>query len=119
MWIASSYGFFSIVKKDGGWQVRARKASDLKELQRAVGGGFAKLPIQSTPHADYCARVGIPETAKHRETLGLVFARLAGSIDYANFKDHISALPSQRGKLNAYHDIWGTMMGYQRHQREN
>ena len=116
MWIASKFGWFSIVKKDGGVHVRARNEADLAELQAAVGGEFAKMKIHSTPAADYCARVFVPqEEAAH--VLHAIMRTFAESIDYANFKGEIGALPSQRDKLSCYHDVWDTMFRYQRSRR--
>ena len=36
MWIASKYGFFSIVKKKEGFHVRGRSLKDLKNLKKAA-----------------------------------------------------------------------------------
>ena len=43
MWICSKLGFFSIVKKDDRWHVRARARVDLKALKKATG---LRLPIE-------------------------------------------------------------------------
>lgn len=112
MWVASKFGWFSIVKKDGGFHVRARKEADLAELQAAVCGEFAKMRIHSTPAADYRARIFVPQDdAVH--VLPAIMRTFSESIDYANFKGEIGALPSQRDKLSCYHDVWDTMFRYQ------
>ena len=111
MWVASKYGWFSVVRKDGGYHVRARNPKDLSLLQNAVGGGFSKLRVHLTPEADYCSRVFIPQSkAKFLNDVMLV---LAESVDYGNFKDAIADSKEQRDKLSAYHDVWSDMYGYQ------
>jgi hypothetical protein len=112
MWIASSHGWFSVVKKDGGFHVRARSAEDLQALQRAVGGAFAALPIHHTPRADYHARVFVPADGAEA-VLDSLFHALGRSVDYPNFKSRIASLPEQRDKLARYHDVWEAMHSWQ------
>lgn len=112
MWIASTHGWFSIVKKDGGFHVRARHASDLEALQRAVGGAFATLPVHHTPQADYHARIFVPGDGAG-EVIDSVFVVLGRSVDYPNFKSRIAAMPEQRDKLSRYHDVWEAMHAWQ------
>lgn len=101
MWIASKYGFFSIVEKENGFHVRARVQHDLEELLAATG---IAEQVQVWPGADYRYRiiVGAPAICK-------VFSTLSSSIDYSNFKSMIDATPNQRAKQYAYSDIWSTM----------
>lgn len=98
MWICSQLGFFSIVRKPDGWHVRARLRADLQGLLAAAG---LDLPVQEWPQADYRWRV-IAEAGQ----VTAVFAALAASVDYPNFKSRIAALPGQRAKLEAYHGLW-------------
>jgi hypothetical protein len=112
MWIASKYGWFSLVKKDGGYHVRARDENDLRLLQAAVGGDFAGLQIHLTPSADYCSRVFVPEEGS-KEIITSIMATLGESVDYANFKSMIAASPEQRDKLHSYHGVWARMDEYQ------
>jgi hypothetical protein len=112
MWIASKYGWFSIVKKDGGFHVRARTEADLHQLQHAVGGDFAELKVHITPHADYCCRIFIPG-AEGETLLSSVMTALGDSVDYANFKSMIGSSPDQQGKLGYYHAVWAEMDRYQ------
>ena len=115
MWVASKYGFFSIVKKDGGWHVRARKAADLKLLQTAVGSTFARAKIHLTPDADYCARIFITDHADGAGdvTIDRIMSALGESVDYGNFKDMIGETPEQKDKLPAYHRMWDAMFDFQ------
>ena len=111
MWIASKYGFFSIVKKAGVYHVRARKRSDLVALQirhAAIRGDSRVFPILETPDADYCARMIVDEKTKDD-----FFDILADSIDYPNFKSMIHESPTQQDKLPWYSAIWRIMNGYQ------
>lgn len=117
MWAMTKHGFFSIVKKDGGWHVRARVVNDLKLLQKAVGGRFSKMIIHLTPEADYCARVFVPEEPLGREVIGSVMMTFAESVDYGNFKTMIGESDSQRHKLHAYHGVWGELYAVQEEMR--
>jgi len=107
MWIASAFGFFSIVQKEGCWHVRARMKEDLEELARA-----AKLvsPIEEWPEADYRWRVRLKDEAD----LSRVFQALQASLTYKNFKSHIATLPRQRAKLPAYHELWSALFAIQK-----
>jgi hypothetical protein len=115
MWVASKYGFFSIVKKDGGWHIRARKAADLKLLQKAVGSTFAGEKIHLTPDADYCARIFITDHSDGRGAVQIdrIMSALGESVDYGNFKSMIAETPDQQDKLPAYHRMWSAMFDFQ------
>jgi hypothetical protein len=104
MWIASKYGFYSIVKKEGHFHVRARTKKDLVDLLATAELDF---PVEIWPAADYRFRFRIPE--KDLDSLSVIFGTLMDSIDYTNFKSEIAATPGQRKKLPAYHEIWHTM----------
>jgi hypothetical protein len=107
MWIASHFGFFSIVFKEGHWHVRARQKSELEELT-----GAAKLTakIEEWPQADYRWRVRLKDGAD----LERVFDALRESVTYSNFKSHIGTLPKQRAKLPAYHELWSGLYAIQK-----
>lgn len=109
MWIASKYGFFSIVKKDGGWHIRARNAEDLELLKNELS-----LPkITHTPEADYCARIFVADDTTGKDTMAKLMSALGESVDYPNFKNAIAASTAQRDKLHSYHDVWSVMHDYQ------
>lgn len=105
MWIASKYGFYSIVRKEGHFHIRARTEGDLAALRATAG--LDQFPIETWPSADYRFRFRIPE--QDTDSLGSVFGALASSIDYTNFKSEIARTISQRKKLSAYHEIWHIM----------
>jgi len=89
MWIASKYGYFSIVKKDGGWHIRARSKEDLELLRTAVGGDFVHLVVHLTPEADYCSRIFVEDDPEGKKLMEALFSTLEASIDYPNFKDEV------------------------------
>lgn len=105
MWIVSKYGFFSVVKKEDGYHVRARVKRDLENLIAETG---ITEPLQQWPTADYRYRVVLSSQA-----IPALFEKLGESIDYSNFKSKIAATPTQRNKENAYYEIWRVMYGLQ------
>lgn len=105
MWICSSIGFFSIVKKTDGFHVRARRRFDLEAL---LATSEVKAEIIETPRNDYHWRVIVPE-----KTLKRIWDILGKTITYDNFKSTIANLPAQRPKIFAYHQIWRAMRDIQ------
>jgi hypothetical protein len=103
MWIASKFGWFSIVRKDDGFHVRARVREDLRALMEACGLS-GEVELREWDGSDYRYRIIIDKVALDR-----VMATLADELDYPNFKGVIGGLPGQRDKLHAYHAIWETM----------
>lgn len=102
MWIASKYGFFSIVMKGPDeFHVRARFRGDLEELMEACG---VDETLHKSYNSDYRYRlvVGRPVVTK-------IGARIFEEIDYDNFKNKIAETSSQQDKLSAYGDIWSIM----------
>lgn len=106
MWIASKYGFYSIVKKEDVFHVRARCRADLENLR--VASGIDDDVKESYPGSDYPWRLIVGG-----ESLAKVFDSLEESIDYGNFKGMIGGTPNQRNKLDAYHRIWAEMNRWQ------
>ncbi|MBI5817452.1 MAG: hypothetical protein HZA88_00530 [Verrucomicrobia bacterium] len=105
MWICSTIGFFSIVKKTGGFHVRARRRFDLETLLKESA---VKAEIIETPVNDYRYRIIVPE-----KTLKQLWDILGKTITYDNFKSKIASIPTQRPKLFAYHEIWRAMRDIQ------
>jgi hypothetical protein len=101
MWIASKFGFFSIVAKGNEFHVRTRVKQDLEQLLAET-----KLhePVQVWPGADYRYRIIVGAA-----DIPAIFQKLAESINYSNFKSMIGANPSQRDKKQAYNRIWSVM----------
>ncbi|ERM80782.1 hypothetical protein P872_20990 [Rhodonellum psychrophilum GCM71 = DSM 17998] len=100
MWIASTFGFISIVQhwdQTDTFLVRARLKKDLQLL-------FDDKRILEIPSADYRYRVLVK-----KQEMADVLVKMIKDIDYPNFKNEIASLPEQRDKLSAYHEIWGLM----------
>lgn len=110
MWIASQYGWFSFVRKDGHFHIRAHRKSDLAALLEAAVDLDGDYEIQTWPGADYRFRILIPESS---DDFPRIFGVLCASVAYSNFKSMIAASPSQCDKLHAYHEIWAIMHRYQ------
>lgn len=113
MWIASKFGFFSIVQKQAPaerspavYHVRARLRADLENLLHAAR---LRKEIEAWPQADYRYRFIGSEA-----DVAQVMACLASTLDYDNFKSKIGRTPDQKSKLDAYHDIWSVMAELQR-----
>lgn len=115
MWIASTAGFFSIVRKIDHargdsrrpYQIRARDRRDLVALQKLVSE-IRRVPILETPEADYRWRLIVSDSQ-----IGWVFARLAETIEYPNFKATIQNTPVQSEKIGLYNQVWDIMAGHQ------
>lgn len=108
MWIASKHGFYSIVRKNDLFHVRARARKDLLKLTAATDGALDAGMISESPHADYRWRLVL--SAAEME---FVWAALAESVDYPNFNSQIAATPGQRDKLPIYHEVWHLLYDYQ------
>ncbi len=109
-WVASKYGFFSIVLKDGHHHIRSRVEADLQELI-AIHPWASEFSNEEWPSADYRYRLRIPQGDP---AFGEFMEILFSSVDYSNFKSHIAANPAQRHKLDAYHRIWSILAGLQK-----
>lgn len=110
MWVASKYGFYSIVQKEEVFHVRARSKEDLEGLKDA--SGIPEEVLKSYAGSDYPWRLIVSG-----ESLLKVFSALQASVDYGNFKGMIGNTPSQTDKLRPYHDIWSTMYSWQKSKR--
>ena len=103
MWIASKYGFFSIVQKDTDrYVIRAQVRQDIENLLQ-VCELDAKVSAWSTMNYRYQITISADEWFK-------VTCELAQNLDYKNFKTWIAHLPDQRHKLVAYHQISDIMI---------
>ena len=103
MWLFTTFGFFSVVQKAGtdGLTVRARVREDLDRLRERLPG----LTPTLARGGDYPYRA----TATHRE-FGEALARLAGEIDYDNFKDEVYQRQGA-ARAHAYEGVWETLYG--------
>ena len=105
MWLATGLGYFSIVRKNGEFFVRARSIKDLDILKKATGLTNKIIQIKNS---DYVARIIVNQV--ELETIQKV---LFDSITYPNFKDSIKHNPEQQGKTKFYTEVWGVMFDYQ------
>lgn len=100
MWICSKFGFYSIVFKEGSYQVRAREKKDLENLIAVCG--FHGKDVYEFQMSDYQYRICL-----NKNELFVVMEMLGDNIDYSNFKDMIDKRPDQRNK--PYHRIWSVL----------
>lgn len=112
MWLFTKYGFYSIVKKKFGdqvkpFQIRARTKVDLENLKDQVS---LEENIIETLHADYPYRLIVNE-----DELARCMEAFKRNIDYDNFKNEVARHTDQKNKLDAYHDIWRVMYEYQKY----
>lgn len=123
MWIASTIGWFDVVKDrdvKGGVIIKARCKADIWNLYRQFSnarkgkGRRFKLgkPI-SSKQWDY--RYGIK--CQKRVAAQIIY-RLAMQIDYSLFKGAVHDRPDQHNKTSAYLTIWSTMLRVQQHEED-
>ncbi len=108
MWIASKYGFFSIVQHRDDTNhrqfiVRARDRGDLVLLREAASvDRMISATGSDYPFRIYCSAIDMEK----------IFSVLRDSIDYPNFKSEIASTDHSRADI--YHDAWVTFMQIQR-----
>lgn len=106
MWIITTTGFYSIVKKPtdepGKLTIRARVRKDLEELQDKYLPTMSKI-IESED-SDYRFRAFATP-----EDLVAALSTLVLDIDYPNFKDEITN-QGERFRPNIYGNVWAALM---------
>ena len=102
MWLATKHGFYSIVKKEDGFHVRARIKKDLENLLKECG--YSRHRIQEDELADYRFRAIVSQIGIDR-----IFETLSKGIDYDNFKNKIRDTEDQFDKMLPYGTIWLSM----------
>jgi hypothetical protein len=106
MWIASKYGWFSIVKKADGFHIRARRRGDLVNLSKLFDpqGMRPSRPeiVRSYPGSDYPWRMITPQYWVVEQMVSL----MVDQIDYPNFKEVIHTTPDQAHKGAGYGQMW-------------
>ena len=114
MWLLTKIGFYSVTKKpshlnpDGAdvFNIRGRDKNDLQRLAGLVSDDLAKRPVvHEYNYSDYPYRIYL-HTQQDMDSL---MAKLAGLIDYDNFKNTIDSTPHQKLKSKAYHEFWGLL----------
>src|SRR5262245_10898578 len=102
MWLATNFGFFSVVQKQGDRDltVRARARQDIEAL-RAYCPELG--PTISTPLRDYGCRAVVPHKA-----WAMTMAKIGEAIDYSNFKDSVA---EQQGyeRASIYTTVWAAL----------
>lgn len=99
MWLATTEGFYSVIRwHDGRMCVRARQADDLKRL-RAIVPTLSKTEV--SPGRDYRYRCfcTVDEWAAGAEAL-------ARTIDYGNFKSAVLKKQGRTRYEEALHQVW-------------
>lgn len=110
MWLATQYGFYSIVRKEEDvFFIRARVRQDLENLLALACLKGEDDGIHVWPDADYRYRIIVD-----LEVLLEIFIQLAAGIDYPNFKARVYEKEDQAEKLGPYHKIWGLMAELQK-----
>lgn len=113
MWIFTTDGFFSLVKKvdqdnvTHPYQLRARRRDELSNLLTR-SGFLADKKLFSYDYADYAYRVFLDET--EAQQLG---AFLLASVDYSNFKNQFERQPKWYEFKRILGQIWGLLYDYQ------
>lgn len=107
MWLVTTQGFYSAVahrNQPDNLLIRARVRRDLTALEKQLPEAGVKGRIFEDSTADYPYRIILS-----REEWAIVVARLATSIDYANFKD---AVKERQGKkrANTYMNVWTALL---------
>lgn len=115
MWLATKFGFYSIVKssENNSFMVRSRERKDLDNLKRNVLN-FKNRKIHFSEITDYKYRIFI-----NKEELAELMLFISENVDYSNFKDKIKSSLDQKDKLPYYSEIWGVMFDYQHRNDKN
>lgn len=102
MWIFTEVGFFSVVQSKDPTKVmiRSRDPKDLELLRKIYMPDLSETLM--SPTRDYPCRAFAT-----KEQFALGMARIAASIDYDNFKNHVHDLDPER--VSYYSRVWGVM----------
>jgi hypothetical protein len=105
MWLMTTVGFFSIVRKPGDTDltVRARALEDLEALEREYVPSLG--PITEAGGTDYPFRARLA-----RDELAVAVARMVEDIDYPNFKNEVGARQGPN-RARVYGEVWAVLNG--------
>ncbi len=114
MWLATRYGFFSVVcgsQQAGAGRgqvdpevrmIRARCESHLAALQTNFAELLGGIEIVSQAGTDYAFRMIVPAV-----TFAALMQRLVADLDYGNFKNAAHAQNPQDKRYNQFlHEVW-------------
>lgn len=109
MWIFTKYGFFSAVsgkQEDGSIMpdLMVVRARERVHLERLVKRFCLDAVITTTPNRDYACRIVISKS-----DWILVMARLAGEIEYDNFKTAVKNYQGPTHYEQVLHHVWDTV----------
>ncbi len=108
MWLVTVKGFFSVVtdnQREGRMVIRARCKADIHNLFESYRVSLPSIEKPTSSESqDYRWRMSISKP----DWIELA-ARLAGEIEYTNFKSTVHERPDQHNKDRAYLEIWGVM----------
>lgn len=105
MWLFTSFGFFSVVRKQGepDLTIRSRARGDLLRLQRHY------LPELSDPVSHEGTDYPWRSRCGHVD-LARAMPRIVDHIDYSNFKDEV-ALSNGKDRAHRYAKVWQALYG--------
>jgi 8-oxo-dGTP pyrophosphatase MutT (NUDIX family) len=108
MWIVSSIGFFSVVRKSddikfGTLTIRARVKTDLEKLRELYLPGMGEISENAGTDYRYCAKAP-------RGEIGLALANMALDLDYSNFKNEV-AKRQGKSRAGSYGKVWDVLYG--------
>ena len=110
MWLATSFGFFSIVQKPGDAAkrtvtVRTRVKGDLEKLRDQYLPQLGSIRVNAGTDYKYRASVS------HLD-FGIALLRIGLDIDYDNFK-HCVAKRQGTGRAQVYSELWQVLLTLQ------
>ena len=110
MWLFTSIGFFSVVKKAGEQHltVRARCSADLDSLRQQFMPELS--PTSTKGGHDYPFRAIINQPA-----FAAGLSRLGSAIDYDNFKDEVADRMGPE-RAHTYHKVWSSLRALETEQ---
>ncbi|MBF0350930.1 MAG: hypothetical protein HQM11_07845 [SAR324 cluster bacterium] len=107
MWLMTTSGFFSIVRKyskahdEIRYHVRSRSKKDLENLLKLSKVNEDILVFRNS---DYPHRICVQKSQYEQ-----IMQALMAEVEYSNFKSEVGRIPDQRHKEIAYHKIWAIM----------
>jgi predicted lipoprotein len=106
VWIATDFGFFSIVEKpwdkaQGTLTVRARVRGDLVNFIQRAG---ASTSIADDAEADYHYRIQV-----RKADVATVLGEAVLGIDYSNFKNQVAIRQGSK-RAAVYAAVWGVLL---------
>lgn len=113
MWLFTSIGFFSVVRKTGEQHltVRARCSADLDRLRQRFMPELSSTSTKGGHDYPFRATISQPDFPKGMALLG-------ASIDYDNFKDEVAERMGEE-RAHLYHHVWSTLRAIENEKPAN